>query len=234
MIDEIGTLRELTRQYYRPTPCLMETWQEEVINASIWGIDTVATGAVAFSAAEPPYLKVVLTGPANGDTARLYSQHRWFCNPQIAAANYLKNSIYQVLNLEWEMKMATVDSALTTAFFIGWGDAQNVTEGSNNIMGVALDDSNRLLGLCNDGTGPTYGATYLLDAAGLVSWHKLKIEVKPDEARYYLDGEYFWSIVDDHPNTANYINFYLPQEAGANSAELHIANIRVWAEDHLR
>lgn len=237
-MDIEGTIKELTRLSYRPTPCLMITWQDEAgLDHSICTLAVTGTGTGARSVAEPPFLKYVLAGPAVNDTARLYSNARWFCNPQVGAANYLKNSILQTLNMEFEFKLATVTSILNTAFFMGLGDAQNVTEASANLIGFGLDGSDDLFGMCNDGTGPAHTGALMLDVADLVNWHTVRMEVTPGAVRFSLDGycdPVNWIVTADLPNTAMFLNFYLPQEAAASGGELHLGVIRVWTEDTLR
>ena len=235
MIDEIGILKDLLRMNSQAKEALTEHWQNEIgISPARWGTTTTGTGAVARSVADPPYLKVVLTGTTNADTARLYGIQRWLCAPDEDDANYLKEAIIRATYLEFEAKFDTVASILNTAFFMGFGDTQAVTEGSNNIVGFALDASDDLIAVCNDGTGPTVSAA-IQTTAQIANWHKYRIEVKlPEEINFYVDGEHQASIVASLPNYAMFPNWYLPQEAGANGAELHVGSIRTWFDYVLR
>lgn len=234
-MDEIGIYRDLLRMASQSKEALTEHWQNEIgISAARWGTTITGAGGAARSVAEPPYLKVVLTGPVNADTARLYGLQRWYCAPDEDDANYLKEAIIRAAFLEFEAKFDTVASILNTAFFMGFGDTQAVTEASNNIIGFVLDASDDLIAICNDGAGPTVSAA-IATAAEIASWHKYRIEVKlPELINFYIDGEFQAVIAANLPNYAMYPNWYLQQEPAANGGELHIGSIRIWFDYILR
>lgn len=239
MIDPIGTLREITKMAFRPKFMLGETWQDEAgIDPVVWTLATGGTGAVARSVAEPPYLKVVLSGPTNADTAWLYSNMRWFTNPD----GYGPHTILKRVVLEWEWKMATVASILESMFFMGLAETQLVDRGQGNLIGFILDAvADELYSITDDGVGETTKDTGL-DAADLLSWHKSKIEVYGQNQQglvdFYIDEELVTThttlAAEDLPDTAMYIALNMIQQAGANGGELHTGPISLWLEDIVR
>lgn len=210
----------------RPQPSFYEGWQDEAgIDLMVWSILTAGTGAVVRDVTEPPYLKVVLSGPANADTARLHSDQRWVCAPD----TYGTDTILRRLVMEWEAKFDTVASIDNTRFFMGLGAAIASTRISSNLAGFYLDgDVLRII--TDDGIGET---TKPAGAPVLTNWHKYRIEVYAETIEFYVDETLVATnnTPENLPDTAMYLNFYLPQEAAANGGELHVAIVRVWTED---
>lgn len=218
---------------FRPTPHLIETWQTEAIDAAIWGTNLVGTGGAIFSAGEPPYLRVWLSGIAAADEACLYGVQRWFCNPDTAMANYLEKSIFQVLHMEFEARFDDVVIFDNAKFFMGLGSIQAAIETTNNIVGFVLDAADNLDFLSADALGITRVEDVVL-AAGLADWHKYEIVVGPGQVECFIDGVSGGVITVNLPETAMYPVLHLVQEAGAGNPDLHIGVIRIWSEDILR
>ncbi len=217
----------------RPTPHLIETWQTEAIDATIWGTSLVGTGDAIFYAAEPPYLRVWLSGIAAADEACLYGIHRWFCNPDTAMANYLEKSIFQVLHMEFEARFDDAVILDNTKFFMGLGSIQAAIETTNNIVGFILDASDNLRFQSSDAVGSTsVGA--VVELADLADWHKYEIVISPGQVQCFIDGVSGGIITANMPETAMYPVFHLVQEAGGGNPDLHIGIIRIWSEDILR
>jgi hypothetical protein len=234
MIDIEGAIRELLSMAARPTPSLYEGWQDESgIDLTRWGITLTGTGTVTKSAAEVPYLKVILAGATNNDAARLYGLQRWFCNADTGLAGYLKNSILQKLHMEFEAKIINVDKVLNTDFFMGLARIQTAVEATADIVGLILDASDNLRFLSSDGLGSTsVGA--VVDAADVDTWHKFEIITSPGQVQLLLNGGNAGIINANLPEAALYPVFYLPQENAAGAPALHVAINRIWAEDILR
>lgn len=231
--NTVWGLAALAGLNFRPTPHLIETWQTEAIDAAIWGTTLVGTGLAIFSAGEPPYLRVWLSGVANADEACLYGLHRWFCNPDTAMANYLEKSISQVLHMEFEARFDDAVILDNTKFFMGLGSIQAAIETTNNIVGFALDDDDNLDFLSADALGITRVEDVVL-LADLADWHKYEIVVSPGQVECFIDGVSGGVITTHMPETAMYPVHHLVQEAGGGNPDLHIGVIRIWVEDILR
>jgi hypothetical protein len=215
----------------RPSLSLYEGWQDEAgIDTTVWTTAITATGAVARDVTEPPFLKILLSGPANGDTARLYGDQRWFCGPD----TYAPNTILRRLVMEFEAKFANVASIDNPTFFMGLASIQLADAATNNIAGfiLAADDLNSIT---DDGIGET---TKALGAPVLTDRHKYRIEVLAGIIYFYVDevlqATHTTAAFETLPDTAMFPVFYLPQEAGASGGELHVGIIRIWTEDILR
>ena len=220
-----------TELLVRPALCLYETWQDEAgIDANVWTSVVTGTGAVARNVAEPPYLKVLLSGTTNADTAHLYSDQRWFCGPD----TYGANTILKRLILEFEAKFATVASIDNALFFMGLGSIQETLRTTNNIAGFILT-ADALNSITDDGVGEVVKA---VGAPVLTTWHKYRIAVYAGAIGFYIDEAlivaHTTAAVERLPDTAMYLNFTLNQEAAANSGELHTGIIRLWTEDVIR
>lgn len=231
MIDIIGALHELLKGRFRPLLSLYEGWQDEAgFDSTIWTAVVTVTGAVTRSVAEPPYLKYILSGPANGDTARLHGDQRWFCGPD----TYGTNTILRRLVMEFEAKFATVESIDNPTFFMGLASIQLATRATTNIAGfiLAVDALNSIT---DDGVGETAKA---VGAPVLTNWHKYRIEVLAGTIYFYVDevlrATHTTAAVERLPDTAMFPVFYLPQEAGASGGELHTGIVRIWTEDIVR
>ncbi len=230
--NDVWGLSALAGQSFRPTPHLIETWQTEAIDGAIWGTNLVGTGGAVFSAGEPPYLKVWLSGIANTDEACLYGVHRWFCNPDTAMANYLEKSILRVFHMEFVLRFDDAVILDNTKFFMGLGSIQAAIETTNNIVGFALDASDNLDFLSQNAAAATRAEDVVL-LADLADWHKYEIVVSPGEVECFIDEVSGGAITTNLPETAMYPVFHLVQ-AGAGNPDLHIGVIRIWSEDILR
>lgn len=227
---DIQEAQEIIEMVLRPKVDFVETWQDEVagIDPAIWTIAVTGTGAVVHDATETGYLKALLTGTGNGDTARLTSDQRWVCAPDL----YGKNTIRRRLTMEFEAKFATVASIDNTAFFMGLASATNATEASNNIAGFILDASDELNSVTDDGARTAKA----IGDPTLTNWHKYSIDVYEEVISFYVDevevSRHSTAAAEDLPDTTMYQNYYLPQEAAANGGELHVGIIKVWPADN--
>jgi hypothetical protein len=215
----------------RPQLALYEGWQDEAgIDTTVWTTAVTGTGAVARNVAEPPYLKVLLSGPANADTARLYENQRWFCGPD----TYGMNTILRRLVMEFEAKFAVVASIDNPTFFMGLASVQLATRASTNIAGFILT-ADVLNSITDDGAGEV---TKAVGAPVLTTWHKYRMEILAGTIYFYVDevlrATHTTAAVERLPDTTMFPVFYLPQEAGANGGQLHVGIVRVWTEDIVR
>ncbi len=220
--------QDVIEMILRPRVDCVETWQDEAgIDATVWTTAVTGTGAVARDATEAAYLKAVLSGPANADTARIRSNQRWVCAPD----TYGTNTLLRRLIMEWEAKFATVASIENTTFFMGLAATTAATRATTNIVGFILA-SDALNSITDDGVGET---TKIVGAPTLTVWHKYAIDVQTRKIAFYIDeakvAEHTTSAGDDLPDQTMYLNFYLPQEAAAAGGQLHLALIRIWYED---
>lgn len=221
----------LVEQLARPQFSLYEGWQDEAgIDAAVWTTVVTGTGAVARDVTEPPFLKVLLSGPANADTARLYANQRWFCGPD----TYSPNTILRRLVMEFEAKFAVVASIDNAAFFMGLASAQLATRVSNNLAGFILT-AGALNSITDDGGGEVVKA---VGAPVLTTWHKYRMEVEAGTIYFYIDealvATHTTVAVEHLPDTAMFPVLYLPQGAMVNGGQLHTSIIRVWTEDLVR
>ena len=223
-------LKRLMDMGVRPSLFMYEGWQDEAgIDAIVWTTVVTGSGAVARNVAEPPYLKVLLNGTVNGDTARLHSVQRWFCGPD----TYGTKTILRKLVLEFEAKLVNTGSILNTDFFMGLGATTGAYETTDNIIGIILGDDDKLESITDDGGSETKKT---LAAAGFTGWHKYRIEVYEETVDFYVDeAKITTHVTAEHlPDAAMHVIFYCPQEAGANNGELHIGIERLWPEDIVR
>lgn len=218
----------IIQELLRPSINFYEGWQDELgIDFTVWTTAITATGTVARDVTEPPYLKVLLSGPANGDTARLYGNQRWFCRPD----TYGLNTILRKLTIEFEAKFSVVASIDNPTFFMGLGAIQLSTRASTNIAGFILT-ADALNSITDDGVGETVKA---VGAPVLTTWHKYRIEVLAGTIYFYIDevlvATHTTAAVERLPDTAMFPVFYCPQEAGANGGLVHIGTVRIWTVD---
>lgn len=223
MIDEIGTLRRLGTLASVGLPYLSEVWHT-AIDAAIWTIVVGGTGAVTRSVAEEPYQKVILSGPANGDTARLHTVHEW----QLAPDTWGPNTFNKLLIMEWEAKFATVASIDNSYFFMGLAASNVATRATSNIAGFILNGSDVLNSITDDGVGET---TKAVGAPTLTNWHKYGIVAYNDIIEFYVDeamqARHTTSDGEDLPDVNAHGVFYLPQEGAASGGELHVATVSI-------
>lgn len=220
MIDAIGQVRKLLELASMGVPYLIESWQDVLgIDPTIWTKVTTGTGAITDppSKAEEPYQKVVLTGPANGDTARLYTVQEW----QLAPDTWNTNTFLKILIMEWEAKFDVVASIDNAAFFMGLSAVNNATRASNNIAGFILtaDVANSIT---DNGIGETVKA---VGAPVLINWNKFKIVAYPGVIEFWVNEvrQAIHVTTENLPDINAHGMFYLPQEALANGGELHLA-----------
>lgn len=222
-IDEIGRLRRLETLVSVGLPYLAETWQDVLgIDPTVWTTAVTGTGAVARSVAEEPYQKVILSGPANADTARLYTVQEW----QLAPDTWGANTFNKLLIMEWEAKFDVVASIENTTFFMGLSAANNATRASTNIAGFILT-ADVLNSITQDA-----GVNETVKTVGgptLTNWNKYAIVAFNDIIEFYVN-----EVMQARHLTAEFLPdvnahgmFYLPQEAAANGGELHVATISI-------
>lgn len=201
---------------------MLETWQA-AIDEGVWTSATGGTGAVTRDVTEEPIQKVVLSGPANADTARLYTVKEWQFDPLAQLARTVKG-----LYVSWEAKFATVASIENTKFFMGLSsDGAASDRSSNNLTGFFLNSD--VLNAIIDDAGSESTAT--VGGPTLTSWHKFEIRcgtacrtITSDRVELIIDNtlQAAWTTTNvPHMNAA--LLFYLEQEAAANGGELHIA-----------
>lgn len=217
MIDEIGLQHILIGIIHGGGNALKEGWQDPTPpghDTNIWKAVVTGTGGVARDLTEAPHQKQVLTGPANADTARLHSVHRWTCGPTVWGANLA----YKRFLFGWEVKFATVASIENTAFFMGLMPTTVATRATDELIGFVLT-ADVLNSLTDDGGTETVNA---VAAPVLTDWHFYAIEVYAGGVVFYIDGAAVAQHTTNLPDQAFYLTWYLPQEAAANGGELHI------------
>lgn len=216
----------------RPRPSLYEGWQDEAgIDPALWGTAVTGGGVVARDTLEPPYLKVIVSGNGPLDTATLFGLQRWYCAPDPADANYLDEFIIRRTHFEFVARFTIAAQIDNTAFFMGFGFAQNVTEIAPNTIGFVMDGTDNVLAQCSDLVGTTTAA--FLAAAAAVNWHKYGIEVRRSEIHFSLDDALITSIAANLPNYSMYPVFHVVQENNPGMAMLEVAALRIWVEDAL-
>lgn len=225
-IDKIGKLKYLIENTSYGLPYLIETWQGVIaIDSTVWAKAVTGTGAITDppSKAEEPYQKVILSGPANADTARLYTVQEW----QLAPDTWGQNTFNKLLIMEWEVKLATVASIDNDHFFMGLSAVNNATRASNNIAGFILT-ADALNAITDDGVGETVSA---VGAPTLTNWNKLKIVAYNAIIEFYVNevmqARHTTTAGEDLPDVNAHGMFYLPQEAAANGGELHIGTVSI-------
>ncbi|KKM98609.1 hypothetical protein LCGC14_1156130 [marine sediment metagenome] len=222
MLDEKGYFDKLITLNQKELPSLTETWQD-AIDAAIWSQVLVATGTVTRDISEQPYQKVVLAGTANADTARLLTTVSW----QLAPDTWGLNTFQKSLVMEWECKFDTVASIENTGFFMGLGAAVGATRAATNIAGFILT-ADALNVITDDAVGETVSA---VGAPVLTNWMKLKILAYGACIEFYVNevmqARHTTAAGEDLPDVNAYGIFYVPQEAGANGGELHVATTNI-------
>lgn len=203
-----------------PLPYLAETWQDVLgIDPTIWTTAITGTGAVARSVAEEPYQKVILSGPANADTARIRTVQEF----QVGPDTWGTDTIIQRLVLEFEARFNVVASIDNTLFFMGLSAIAAATRASTNIVGFILV-GDVLQAITDDGVGETVSA---VGAPVLTNWHKYRIEIVAGAVRFYIDEVLAATIAATLPDMNAHGQFYLPQEALAAGGELHVATVTI-------
>ena len=221
MIDPIGKMNNLMKNTSIGLLYLMETWQEAAIDDTIWTTDVGGlTGTVTRSVAEEPYQKVILDGPANDDIARLYTVHQW----QLAPDTWGLNTFNKLLIMEWEAKFVTPASILETEFLMGLTAGAASTRTSMNIAAFILDGAGKLNSLTDN------AATETVNTVGtptLTNWNKYGIVAYAGTIEFYVNEVMQARHITNLPDYNVYGNFYLIEEAAANSGQLHIANVSI-------
>jgi len=213
----------------RPSLNLYEGWQDATppgIDPNIWTTVVAGTGAVTRSTAEAAYLKAILTGPTNADTARLYSVAQWPCGPTLWGADML----YKRFVLAWEAKFATVASIDNAAFFMGLAPTAGATRATAELIGFYLS-ADVLRSLTDDGGVETTNA---MGAPVLTNWHLYTIEVYAGGVVFYIDGAAVALHATNLPDYNFHLTWYLPQEAAANGGELHIGALGCYYQPVVR
>lgn len=223
MIDEIGLQHLLIPMMHGGQNALKEGWQDPVFpDPGLWVTAVAATGAVNRDLTEAPHQKIVLTGPANADTARLYSLYRWTCGPTIWGSNLA----YKRFIFAWEAKFDVVASIDNTHFLMGLAPTIAATRATNEQISFILT-ADALNTLTDDGGAET--VTVVAPAPVLTNWHFYAIEVYAGGVVFYVDG-----VAVQHttnlPDIAFYLTWYLPQEAAANGGELHVGALGAYYE----
>lgn len=224
MIDPRGRLSRLRTLVSTGLPYLSETWQDVLgIDATTWTTVKGGTGDVARSVAEEPYQKVLLSGPANGDTARLHTVQEW----QLAPDTWGPNTINKILIMEWEAKFDVVASIDNALFFMGLSAIALATRASANIAGFILV-ADALNSITDDGVGET---TKAVGAPTLTNWNKYAIVAYNGMIEFYVNevmqARHTTTDGEDLPDVNAHGQFYLPQEAGANGGELHVGTVSI-------
>lgn len=225
LIDQVGLNHLMVPLLHAGQNSLREGWQDATppgIDTNIWAETLTGTGGRARDLTEAPHQKQVLTGPANADTARLYSVHRWSCGPTVWGSNLL----YKRFLFGWEVKFASVASIDNTHFFMGLAPSAVATRATNELIGFILT-ADALNSLTDDGGVETVNA---VGAPVLTNWHLLTIEVYAGGIVFYIDGAAVAQHTTNLPDYAFHLTWYLPQEAAANGGELHIGALGCYYE----
>lgn len=229
MIDEIGLQHMLIPLNSMGKSNFVESWQDATppgIDVNIWTEVLTGTGGRARDATEAAYLKQLLTGPANADTARLHSVHQWPAAPTLMGANV----IYKRFLFVWEAKFATVASIENTTFLMGLAPSTVATRATPELICFILT-ADALNSLTDDGGVETVNA---VGAPVLTNWHLFAIEVYAGGVVFYIDGEAVAQHVTNLPDQNWYLTWYLPQEAAANGGELHLGRLGCFYEPIVR
>jgi len=220
MIDERGRLNYLIKNTSYTLPYLMETWQA-AINAAVWTTVLGGTGTVTRDITEEPYQKVILDGPANADTARIYTVAEWQMAPTLWGAN----TFNKLLIMEWEAKFVTVASIENTEFFMGLAAGAAATRSAMNMVGFCLQ-GDALYSLTDNG-----GVEDSQAIAGitLTNWNKYAVVAYNGILEFWVNEtmEIRNATAADQPDYNMHGMFYLEEEAGANSGELHVAHTNI-------
>lgn len=222
-MDVAGKLNRLITLNSIGMPQLFETWQRRAgIDPAIWSINLHGTtGTVVRDESEDPYQKVVLDGPANADEARLYTNMKW----QLAPDTWGLNTIQKALVMEIECKFAAVASIDNPTFFMGLSAGVAADRTAMNLAGWILT-ADALNAITDDGIGETVSA---VGAPVLTNWMKVTILAYGACIEFYVNevmqARHTTSEGEDLPDMNVYGMFYLPQEAGLNSGQLHLSNI---------
>jgi hypothetical protein len=224
-IDQIGLNHLMILLIHAGQNALKEGWQDATppgIDANIWAETLTGTGGRARDLTEAPYIKQLLTGPANADTARLRSIHQWSCGPTVWGTNH----IYKRFVFVWEGKFTTVASIDNTFFFMGLAPTTVATRATNELIGFILT-ADALNSLTDDGGVETVNA---VGAPVLTNWHLYALEVYAGGVVFYIDGAAVAQHTTNLPDQAFYLTWYLPQEAAANGGQLHIGSLGCFYE----
>ncbi len=226
-IDKIGLDHLIIPLTHMGGNGLLESWQDDFdVNPALWGTPVTGTGGIALDKTEQPYQKCILTGPANADTARLYSQQVWSAGPTVWGAN----TFWRRLMMIWSAKFTTVASIENTTFFMGLAPTVAATRATDDLIGFCLT-ADALNTLTDNGSVETLNAA---GAPTLTDWHTYALEVYRGGVVFYVDGVPVQQHVTNLPDYNFRMTFYLPQEAGANGGQLHIGPVTCWNEGIVR
>lgn len=229
MIDEIGILKYIKENTSLGVPYLIETWQQAVIDASVWTTVLTAGGTATRSVAEEPYQKVILDCIATANAARLHTNHEW----QLAPDTWGANTFNKLLIMEWEAKLVDVDDIDHAGFLMGLTAIPLAIRTTDDIAVFILDPAaDALHALTDTGASETSTATSLV-AADLTSWHKYGIVSYSNVIEFWVDEvmevRHNTTPVDHHlPDINAHGNFLITTDGdGVGAAELHIATISI-------
>lgn len=218
IIDQIGLNHLMVPLLHGVPGPFAETWQDPIppgIDAGLWTRVVTGTGAIAQDLTEIPYHKILMTGPTNGGTARIYSNHRWTVAPRLWGANH----IYKRFLFMWEAKIATVASVNNPTFFMGLASTIAATRATDDMIGFILT-ADAINTFTDDGGAETI--TVPAVAPAVANWHLYGIEVYPGGIAFYIDGALAAAHIVNMPDIAFYLTWYFPQEAGANGGQLSV------------
>jgi len=224
-IDRTGRINDLNILARLGLPYLIETWQRTAgIDLSIWTTTAEGTtGTILRDISEEPYQKVVLAGLANADEARLYTTQEW----QLAPDTWGLNTFNKALIMEWECKFAVVDDIDNALFFMGLSAGVAANRAAMNLAGFILT-GNALNAITDDGIGEFVS---LVGGPVLTNWMKLSIVAYSAVIEFYvnevLQARHTTIDTERLPDMNVHGMFYLPQEAGANTGELHVATVSI-------
>ncbi len=217
MIDVLGLYHQILSLNYSGKSSLGESWQDAAPpghDTNLWTEVITASGGIARVTTEVGYLKQVFTGPANADTARLHSVQQWPVAPTLWGAEM----IYKRFVFIFEVKFGTVASIDNTTFFMGLAPTTGSIRTSQELIGFVLT-ADALNSLTDNGGTETLNA---LGAPTLTDWHLLAIECYAAGVNFYVDGAVAATHITNLPDENYYLTWYVPQEAAANSGELHL------------
>jgi hypothetical protein len=198
-------------------PYIAETWQDILgIDPTVWATALGGTGTVTWDATtEQPYHKVILAGPANGDTARLRSVQTWQCGP----GTWGLNTIAQKAVFEWESRLVNVANIDNALFFMGLNSVALGTRASNDIAGFILT-GDVLWALTDDGGGESL--TLVAAPPVLTDWSRFKVMAMEDAIEFWINGVRVAQHPANLPDANMYGTWYMPNEAGAAAGAIHV------------
>lgn len=236
MIDELGRLTDLAERQEEiiRSGFFLEDWSRETtpaIDDSKWVVSSDGTGT-AIRTVATAYIYEALSGLTNADTIRLRSIRRWRAGPD----SWAFTSINRKLIVEFEAQFGTVASIENATFFAGLSAVTTATRASDNLIGWILT-ADALNAITDDGVGETVSA---VGAPVVTNWHKLRMEIYASfitgawsgHVDFYVDevlqATHTTTAGEDLPDQTMYLNFYVPQEAAANSGALNLGPVRIF------